>query len=208
MYDAVIDLKKTTKPIIKKNKEPFILFVGRIEDAKGVTELINVFINLIKLDAIDDKINLKLAGTYKSDFYSFLNEKILLNNVQNRIEFLGFRADRYQLMSNAIATIVPSYNEGFGFITAEAMFNGCLVIGRNTAGTKEQFDKGFQLKHNEIGIRYNTSDELFSELERTCNNQLKNIYKMLQDAQDTVCELYTTEVQTNKILKIYETVVK
>lgn len=41
-----------------------------------------------------------------------------------------------------MALIVPSPFEAFGLITAEAMFNKCLVIGRDTAGTKEQFDNG------------------------------------------------------------------
>ena len=45
-------------------------------------------------------------------------------------------------MSKALALFVPSSFEGFGFITVEAMFCGCLVIGRNTGGTKEQFDNG------------------------------------------------------------------
>jgi glycosyltransferase involved in cell wall biosynthesis len=38
-------------------------------------------------------------------------------------------------MAHATALIVSSYHEGFGFITVEAMFNGCLVIGNNKGGT-------------------------------------------------------------------------
>lgn len=45
-------------------------------------------------------------------------------------------------MNRATALIVPSPFEAFGLITAEAMFNKCLVIGKDTAGTKEQFDNG------------------------------------------------------------------
>lgn len=39
-------------------------------------------------------------------------------------------------MNRATALIVPSPFEAFGLITAEAMFNKCLVIGKDTAGTK------------------------------------------------------------------------
>lgn len=63
-------------------------------------------------------------------------------NIASQVVFLGMRKDIYSLMKDAMALIVPSYWEGFGFITTEAMFNGCLVIGRNTSGTKEQFDNG------------------------------------------------------------------
>jgi len=47
------------------------------------------------------------------------------------------RDDVYAIMSRATALIVPSHFEGFGRITAEAMFNGCLVAGYNSAGTRE-----------------------------------------------------------------------
>ena len=55
----------------------------------------------------------------------------------DNVKFLGIRKDIYSLMKNAMALVVSSPSEGFGFITVEAMLNGCLVIGRNTAGTKE-----------------------------------------------------------------------
>ena len=73
------------------------------------------------------------------------------------IELLGYRKDIPELMSNAKCLIVPSPNEAFGFITAEGMFNGCLVVGKNTAGTKIQFDNckkyaGRDAQQSVIGI--------------------------------------------------------
>lgn len=57
-------------------------------------------------------------------------------------------------MSKAQALIVASRFEGFGFITTEAMWNDCLVIGKNIAGTKEQFDNGVAETGHEIGLRF------------------------------------------------------
>ena len=56
--------------------------------------------------------------------------------------------------------IVPSIFEGFGFITAEGMANGCVVLGRNTAGTKEQFDNGVKMTGKEIGVRFIDDNEM------------------------------------------------
>ena len=40
------------------------------------------------------------------------------------------------------------------------MYNHCLVIGRNTAGTKEQFDNGLDQTGEEIGLRFDSDLEL------------------------------------------------
>lgn len=86
------------------------------------------------------------------------------NKLSQFVEFLGQRSDVYDLMQQATALIVPSNFEAFGFITAEAMFNKCLVIGRNTAGTKEQFDNIELLLKSKYVFRFNSKQELVANL--------------------------------------------
>ena len=105
-------------------------------------------------------------------------------------------------MSHAALLVVPSRNEGFGFITAEAMFNGTLVIGRNTGGTKEQFDNGLQLIGREIGVRYESLSELICKLKEYDDVSDRNI-QMIRDAQNTVCCLYDKALQARKVFDFY-----
>lgn len=63
-------------------------------------------------------------------------------------------------MAEASAIIISSQSEGFGRVMAEAMYNGCLVDGKNAAGIKEQFDNGLQFCDQEIGIRYSDYGDL------------------------------------------------
>lgn len=78
------------------------------------------------------------------NYYNECCKLVEVNAAQSFVKFLGRRDDVYELMAQSEMLIVPSIFEGFGFITAEGMANGCVVLGRNTAGTKEQFDVGLK----------------------------------------------------------------
>ncbi|MEH3113516.1 glycosyltransferase family 4 protein [Pedobacter terrae] len=120
------------------SKSEYFLFVGHLSQNKGIQILLEAFSVFCQENKSH---NLLIAGdstlpSYKLALIDFLNEK----GIGDRVTFLGHRNDVDQLMQSATALIVPSLNEAFGRITAEAMFNGCLVIGKNTGGTKEIID--------------------------------------------------------------------
>ena len=114
------------------------------------------------------------------------------------------RKDIYDLMYNAKALIVPSRHEGFGFITAEAMFNGCLVIGRNTSGTKEQMDNGLKETGSEIALRFETEDELVNRLKEVEKNDIAYYRDMILRAQQVVLNKYTTEAHAANVISLYK----
>jgi len=111
-------------------------------------------------------------------------------------------------MSEATALLVPSIHEGFGFITAEAMLNKCLVIGNNTSGTKEQFDNGFQRHKQEIALRYSGQEELFETMKRVLDNGVEHYRPMIERAHETVCSLYTIEQSAEKVYDYYLKILK
>lgn len=118
------------------------------------------------------------------------------------------RKDIYSLMKDAMALIVPSYWEGFGFITTEAMFNGCLVIGRNTSGTKEQFDNGLDRHKKEIALRFNTQKELENHMKDIATNGIESYFPIIDLAKETVLALYTIEDYTKTVYDYYREIVK
>lgn len=195
IYDGVIN-EKQIKPL-NKNKKSYILFVGRLEDAKGIKDLIKDFIIYKNKGG---RKELKIAGS-GSEQYIKECKSLIPHNLENVIEFLGQRTDVFDLMYNASLLVVPSRNEGFGFITAEAMFNGTIVIGKNTGGTKEQFDNGVKLNRKEIAYRYISDNELISQLLKL---DTENDYNKLILAQQTVCSLYDKHKQSLKILSFYK----
>lgn len=198
IYDGIFDNTKANP--INIRKKPYFLFVGRLELGKGVKELINAFVEFNKFNS---NMKLYIAGTGEQTYVSKLIHFVEKEYLTEKIDFLGFRNDIYHLMSEAYALIVPSLSEGFGFITAEAMFNGCLVIGNNTAGTKEQFDNGFRRHGCEIGIRYNGHKELVEALRTVTEYGIEYYLPMIEKAYETVLNMYSIQYNSECLLKLY-----
>lgn len=197
IYDGVFDRKAV--PQIDDRKENYVLFVGRIEVGKQPDEVISVFKNFRKKHP---GMKLLLAGSYDENnaYYKKCQQIVLANDLTNDVHFLGVRKDVYELMSKAKMLVVPSKFEGFGFITVEAMLNGCIVIGRDTAGTKEQFDRGVECTGAEIALRYRTKDELLTAMEYVMNNNLKD---MQNRAQEVVVKYYSIQTHVANVLAFY-----
>ncbi len=111
-------------------------------------------------------------------------------------------------MKTAKALIVPSFHEGFGRITAEAMFNGCLVIGRNTAGTKEQFDNGLRIAGREIGVRFTDVNSLADAIGYVSKLSDCEYSEMALMAQNVVQQLYSIEKNTELTYKFLSEIIK
>lgn len=183
------------------HKKNWFLYVGLVSENKGATELIKAFTEFCRTDTT---FRLLFLGRSDKKYMARLRKMIAGSPAENRIEFLGHRSDAERFMSEARAIIVPSRYEGFGRITAEAMFNGCLVIGRNTGGTKEQFDNGRIRTGHEIGLRYFSHSELVSAL-RCAGNMPPDQYAcMVNDAQKTAAELYSNEQNIEKTYTFLE----
>ena len=86
---------------------------------------------------------------------------------------------------------------------AEAMFNGCLVIGKNTGGSKEQMDNGLQFGGQEIALRYQSSAELSRLLERV-TQQYSSFLPLIDKAFHIVNALYTTEANVEQVYQFYQ----
>ena len=94
------------------------------------------------------------------------------------------RDDVVKMMENASALIVASPFEGLGRMTIEASFKGCLVLGRNSGGTREilNITKG--------GLVFNTKEELsFKMLE---------ISKMIGTEEYTARALFAQNICVEK----------
>ena len=196
IYDGV---RSVTDIYMCETKKKYFLFVGNISKHKGVEELILAFAIFAKRNS---DYNLHIAGNYLNDYGLRMQQLVLEKNLQNRIRFLGYCNNIDELMQEAYALIVPSYFEGFGLITAEAMYNGCLVIGRNSAGTKEQLDNGVAFTKDEIGLRFDDVDSL-SEKMLLVADRIDRFYPMINKAQYTASTLYNIELSVEKIQELY-----
>lgn len=188
----------------KKNQEKgkYILFTGRIEEAKGADIAISAFAKYIHKYG-DNGYKLLLAGYYDelSAYWKYCHDTIKEEGIEDKVKFLGHRTDVYDLMTCAKAMIVSSRFEGFGFITVEAMLNHCPVIGRMTGGTKEQIEIGSKFEKGPIALPFLTVDECAEQINEAISTDTTSI---TERAYDMVTSHYTTEISGHLIESYYK----
>ena len=200
IYDGVLPREAVR---FTSDKKPYFLFAGRLEETKGIKDAILAFTCFLKANPASS-FRLKVAGdtpdvSYKQTLVMLTED----NGINDRVDFLGMRSDIYDLMYEAYALLVPSYSEGFGFITAEAMFNGCLVIGRDTGGTKEQFDNGFEHTGKEIALRFNTIEKMAGRMCTVVTEGIESYFPMIYRSQSVVSDLYSIEKYVDSVHSFY-----
>lgn len=185
-------------------QDSFFLFAGRIEPNKNPFQVVEAF-HLFCQRYPENHMTLKLAGPEEDIVYmAKLEDFIKQNNLSDRVQYLGIRKDIRSLMLDARALIVSSTFEGFGLCLPEAMLSNCLTIGKDTTGTKEQFDNGIKLFGEEIGLRYKTTEELADRMEELWPNIPEQYEVMKERAYSAVKKMYSKETNVNNIYSFYQ----
>lgn len=202
VYDGVCDLSSL---VIGKAKKRYFLYAGRIQPSKGLLSLLRAYHRYIEAVNAIEVVPLLVAGEVSDNvYYSQIKSFVEQNSMSTNVSFLGPRGDLAELMQHALAIVIPSVFEGFGFCMTEAMFNGCLVIGHNTGGTKEQFDNGKQFTGKEIGLRYDTEEQLTGHLIDVAKGKPDVYADMIERASLVVGKLYSTKVCVENVYNLYK----
>lgn len=117
-----------------QKKELTFLIAGTISASKGQLELIKA------CELMKEKLgNFKLLvlGKGKKEYISYVQNYVENCGLQDNIVFCGFRPNTEDYYKQADITFVCSKAEAFGRVTVEAMMAGSLVIGADSAATKE-----------------------------------------------------------------------
>ena len=200
IYNGIIDC--FSEDNLKLDGRDILLYAGRIEPAKGLLELVQAYAIYIK--HVEHPLPLEVAGEvfdvcYKKKVDDFIKK----NKLNGHIHFLGKSSDMPALYRKAKAIVISSEFEGFGRCMPEAMSYGCIVIGHNTGGTKEQFDNGIALTNREIGFRYNDREKLVSSLLVVHNLQDDDYLSMQHLAFGVVRKLYSVDNYVKSVLDFY-----
>lgn len=200
VYDGIRDY---TDSIVSAKKIKKFLFVGRLEKKKGILDVLAAFKEFTRYR---DDYKLQICGETSSlEIREYIADFCRSSN--NHIEILGVRNDVDKLMQESHALIMASHFEGLGRVTAEAMFNKCLVIGRDNAGTKEQFDNGLELTSKEIALRYNTQEELVQKMLYATRMPESEYNEFCSRAFYVVNKLYTNEECANTIYNFLKSII-
>lgn len=118
-----------SKSVIEySEKENIVLFVGRIAKQKGLHVLLEAWANM-GLEKTGWRLEIVGDGPARAQC-EFLAQKLRLNDCQ----FLGEFSDVSRFYKRARVFVTPSFADGFGMTTIEAMSEGCSVVTTDTVG--------------------------------------------------------------------------
>lgn len=199
-----IDHKKfylPQKSILENNKIIFIC-VGAITHYKGQHQIVEAFNVLCNHDKVQN-IELWLVGSDKGEYAETLRGMISKYDLSDRIKFLGRRQDVAELYKQADIACVCSKSEAFGRITVEAMMAGNLVIGADTAGTKEIVEDGI----DGLLFKSGDSESLYEKIVFALKNKEK-AKELASHGRQTAIEKFTAEKNAEEIYKLYQEIWK
>jgi glycosyltransferase involved in cell wall biosynthesis len=190
LYNAV---RKKGSCFQQKNKSNYFFFCGSLVKNKGIEEAIDAFCQVFKYN---NNLKLLVAGNGSFEYEAYLKKKVNELNLQNNVEFLGFREDIDELMVNALAFLMCSKYEALGRVTIEAMLNCCLVIGFNNAGTAEIIENG------KTGLLYQDCSELVNWMKFSITGEV-NLDVIRKNAYNYACMNFLEEKFGNKLINYY-----
>ncbi len=133
---------------IREIKKLNLLFMGSIDNRKGILDLLE---SLIKIPI---EYELNVAGSFStSEIEQKFNEHIKNNKLH--VNFLGYVSGEIKdkLLQKSHILILPSYAEGFPMVIPEAMAYGCAILATRIAGIPEI------VIENENGLLFEPGDK-------------------------------------------------
>ncbi len=183
---------------VEKEKDPTLIFVGRLSKSKGIEDTIKV---LRQVSKTYTKTKLWIVGGGDEAYLKFLKKKAKDIDVSDRITFWGFVSDekKFELMERAHVLLAPSLKEGWGLIVPEAARVETPSIVYDVPGLRDSVinDKtGVILSHN-------SPLEMAKQSVLLLNNKKK--YKDFQKNALAWAKTLTWDKTAKQSLKIIET---
>ena len=142
LEDPVIQIRKIVKLKNQKiNDLPvnfkYIISIGRLTKQKNFLFLIKSFAKIK-----NELNNIKLVIVGSGEEFKKLNKLIIQNNLQKEIILVGYRANIFNYLNQAILFVLSSEWEDPGFVIIEAAACNKLIFSSNVvSGPKEFLDK-------------------------------------------------------------------
>lgn len=174
-----------------------MLFLSRIHPLKGIPRFLKV------LSQLDEKLRDQwafiIAGFEEIGHEAELKMIIKKLNLEHMVRFVGpkFGQEKIDIMSKCDLFVLPTFNENYGIVVAEALARGTVVL--TTMGTPWE-----ELKSRNCGFWAENSEEgIKNELEVALRMSDDELREMGERGKQLVLEKYTWEKTTLLTKELY-----
>ncbi len=138
VYDSV-EFPETTHNNTPDN-ELRLLYMGSIIKRKGIDTLIHTLTEIKTNNPLPVPVSLTVVGEgrYRKNLEKLAKEL----NVSESISFVGQKDNVFEYLKNSHILLVPSHEEPWGRVVAEALLSGLPVIGAKAGGILESISDG------------------------------------------------------------------
>jgi|GEM_PF-784567 len=194
-----IDARRFYKPYkeILNRDEVKLIMVGGFEDYKGQIEFMEACIKVYKKGYSNFKV--WFVGTGNVKIRDTVKEMVASADMQDNVRFLGYKYDVENYYKEADISFTCAKSEAFGRTTVEAMLSGNLLIGADTAGTKELIDDG------NTGILYKqgNSDDLCDKIIHAIENPAES-KQIADNGRRYMFDNMVSEINADNIYNLYQ----
>lgn len=173
---------------------PLLLALGQLHHCKGFDLLIEAVKQL-------PQAYLWIAGEGESR--AELEQQIRAAGLDQRVRLLGWRYDREALLATADIFVMPSRDEPFGTVMAEAWAAGVPLVVSDTQGPK-----GYAIpEENALMVPKGRVDELAQALSRLIADRELRL-RLKQGGRQTHQQQFTKQIMVNDYLTFYQRILE
>jgi glycosyltransferase involved in cell wall biosynthesis len=175
-----------------------VLFLSRIHEKKGCDLLIEAF---AKVAELDDHLHLVMAGPDQSGWVAELKAQVSARGIANHVTWPGMLYGEMKLGAFYAAEVfaLPSHQENFGIVVAEALSCGKPVLISNQVNIWREIEAhhaGFVASDNFEGTLHN--------LQRWLALDKKDVEQMGQNAKNCFAEHFHIYTAARRFLEIIQ----
>ncbi len=187
------DLEKT----LGIKKADFTIFcASRFDEGKGHKFLIHSIKRLKDISNKDYNCILANDGPIMEDCKALVKEL----GIEDRVHFLGFREDVYNLMKACDIYVTPSKQEALSFANLEVLALGAVLIATKTGGNTDIINDD-----TDCGLLVEYDDVIgFSETMKALMDDDKLMQKLSENTKKVVCEKFSLEKMVENTYNLYE----
>ncbi len=192
-----IDIDDYNSPIRRNWKEVRFVFLGRLEEIKGIKYLMGAFRKLVNNDILKGKVKARLFIAGKGRYSKWVKDYVSKYELYEHVVLYDWVTDVAAMYGQTDVFVLPSWERGQPFAMLEAQAAGKLVL------TSLPY-----IEDGESGIlcRAKDSDDLYKKMKDIAINYRK--YKKIAEAGRREIKERSWDSAVDKIIEGYDIAVR